>query len=327
MLLAGDIGGTKSDLAIYSPERGPRDPLVEAVLPSAAYPSLEALIAAFLAKARLPVERLCLGVAGPVLDGRVTVTNLPWMIDSSVLQRTLGLEQVRLLNDLEAIAYGLPLLGPSDLYTLVQGTPEPHGNLAVIAPGTGLGAAFLTWGDGRYVVHASEGGHMDFAPTTPEQIELLRFLMERYDHVSYERICSGLGLPSVYAMHRDVLGLEEPAWLADALANANDATPHIVRAALDNDRPCPLARASLRVFLQVLGAQAGNLVLTLLATGGVYIAGGILPRILPLLEDGALVTSFRSKGRLSHLLERVPLHIVLNPQVARLGAASRVLGD
>ncbi|MHB1296784.1 MAG: glucokinase [Anaerolineae bacterium] len=326
MLLAGDIGGTKSDLAIYSPQRGPRDPLVEAVLPSSGYPSLEALIGAFLADAKLPVDRMCLGVAGPVIEERVTVTNLPWTIDSRELAHALGLAQVHLLNDLEAIALGLPVLGPSDLYTLVEGEPVAHGNLAVIAPGTGLGTAYLTWNGERYAAHASEGGHTDFAPTTPEQVALLSYLMERYGHVSYERVCSGLGLPSVYAAHRDVLGMEEPAWLAEILATAADATPHIVRAALDEERPCLLARTTVRTFLEVLGAQAGNLALTILATGGVYIAGGMVPRVLPLLADGALVTAFRAKGRLAHLLERVPLHIVLNSQVARLGAAAWLLG-
>ena len=233
MLLAGDIGGTKTRLAIFSNEAGPRAPLAEATFPSARYPSLEALSREFLAQVDLSVEQAIFGVAGPVVAGRATVTNLPWVIDEAQLQSALHLDSVRLLNDLEAIAHAVPLLESEDLFTLNTGEPMPGGTIAIVAPGTGLGEAFLTWNGSRYQAHASEGGHADFAPSNPLEAELLRYLMGRFDHVSYERVCSGLGLPNIYAFLKENHSAEEPTWLAEQLATADDPTPVIVRAALD----------------------------------------------------------------------------------------------
>jgi len=323
MLLAGDIGGTKTNLAVFSPETGPRAPLAEATFPSADYPSLETIVREFLSQTDLKVERASFGVAGPVVAGRATTTNLDWMLDERQLQEALNLSSVRLLNDLDAIAHAVPLLEPADLHTLNQGQPTPGGTIAVVAPGTGLGEAFLTWDGSRYRTHASEGGHADFAPTNRFEIELLRYLQERlgFEHVSYERVCSGRGLPNIYAYLKDSGTACEPAWLAERLAAAHDPTPLIVNAALDGERPCELCVATLDTFVSILGAEAGNLALKVMATGGVYLGGGIPPRILPALEQGRFMEAFRRKGRFSDLLARVPVHVILNPKVALLGAA------
>lgn len=321
MLLAGDIGGTKTNLAIFSPEAGQRAPLVEATFPSAHYPSLEALALEFLATVTVPVTRASFGVAGPVVSGRATITNLPWVMDEHQLAHALKLSSVRLLNDLEAIANAIPVLQPEDVLTLNTGQPELDGTLAVIAPGTGLGEAFLTHDGARYHAYSSEGGHVDFAPTTAQQGELLRYLQARFDHVSYERVCSGIGLPNIYAFLKDSGYAAEPAWLAEQLAAATDHTPIIVNGALDADRPSELCRATLDIFVSILAAEAGNLALKVLATGGVYLGGGIPPRILASLQSDRFLQAFRGKGRFAEILTRVPVHVILNPKVALLGAA------
>ena len=321
MLLAGDIGGTKTNLGIFSNEQGPRKPHIEATFPSNQYDSLEALVGEFLGQATVDVDRASFGVAGPVVGGRATITNLSWVIDETQLKTTLKLDSVAVLNDLEAIAYGVPLLDPDDLHMLNEGSATPGGTIAVIAPGTGLGEAFLTWDRSRYRAHASEGGHADFAPADSLQIDLLRYLQERWEHVSYERVCSGLGLPNIYAFLKGCGHGEEPEWLASQLATADDPTPVIVNAALNAEVPCDLCTATLSVFVSVLGAEAGNLALKVLATGGVYLGGGIPPRILPALEEGRFMKAFTRKGRLSQLLTGMPVHVILHPKIALLGAA------
>jgi glucokinase len=321
MLLAGDIGGTKTNLAVFSPEDGPRAPLAEATFPSARYPSLEALVREFLSQVDLKVEWASFGVAGPVAAGRATITNLPWVMEERQLQEALNLSSVRLLNDLAAIAHAVPFLEPADLHTLNVGQPAPGGAMAVIAPGTGLGEAFLTWDGSRYRPHASEGGHADFAPTNLSEVELLRYLQGRFEHVSYERVCSGRGLPNIYAYLKDSGYADEPDWLTEQLAVADDPTPVIVNAALDEERPCELCVATLNALVSILGAEAGNLALKVLASGGVYLGGGIPPRILPALQQEWFMEAFRRKGRMSDLLARVPVHVILNPKVALLGAA------
>jgi len=321
MWLAGDVGATKTILAVFSPEAGPRAPLAEATFRSAHYPGLEALTSEFLAQVRLPVERAVFAVAGPVVAGRVKVTNLPWVADEKRIRDALGLPSVRLLNDLEAIAYAVPTLQPSDLYTLNEGRPMPGGAIAVIAPGTGLGEAFLTWDGSCYRPHASEGSHADFAPTNSLEMGLLHYLLERFEHVSYERVCSGMGLPNIYAYLKDSGYAEEPDWLAEQMAVADDPTPVIVSAALDSERSCELCVATLDLFVSILGREAGNLALKVLATGGVYLGGGIPPRILSVLERGRFMEAFRHKGRMSDLVARIPVHVILNPKAALLGAA------
>ena len=323
MLLAGDIGGTKTNLAIFSSESGPRTPLVEATLPSGRYPSLEALVSDFLAQVDLKPERASFGVAGPVVAGKATITNLPWVMSETQLQTALGFSPggVRLLNDLAAIAHAVPWLESDDLHTLNQGQAVPGGAIAVIAPGTGLGEGFLIWDGSRYRAHASEGGHTDFAPTNSLEVDLLSYLLDRFGHVSYERVCSGQGLTNIYAFLKDSGYAQEPAWLAGQLAEADDPNPVIVEAALGDERQCELCVATLEAFVSILGTEAGNMALNLLATGGVYLGGGIPPRILPALEDGLFLQEFQAKGRMSDLMTRIPVHVILNPKVALMGAA------
>ena len=320
MLLAGDIGGTKTNLAVVDPDQGIGTVVAEATFPSGRYPSLESIVQQFLNQTGLAVERASFGVAGPVVGGKATITNLPWVMDEHNLQRAFNLQAVFLLNDLVSIAYAVPHLESGDLHVLNQGRPEPGGAIAVLAPGTGLGEAFLTWEGTRYSAHPSEGGHADFAPTNKTEIKLLRYLHERFDHVSYERICSGMGLPNIYNFYKETERYEEPAWLSELLAAAPDPTPVIVTAAFDAARPCALCQATLETFVSVLGAEAGNLALKVLSTGGVYLAGGIPPRILPALEGELFLRAFLRKGRLSHLLAPMPVNVVLNAKAALLGA-------
>jgi glucokinase len=321
MLLAGDIGGTKTNLGIYSLEKGAREPLAESTFPSPKYPNLETLAREFLGQVDVTVDSASFGVAGPVVKGQAKITNLPWVIDEEHLRKTLHLSSVRLLNDLEAIAYGVPSVGSEDLHTLNEGVAILGGTLAVLASGTGLGEAFLTWNRTCYQAHASEGGHADFGPTSTIEIDLLHYLHNKFGHVSYERICSGSGLPNIYAFLKDRGYAKESSWLADRLKAVDDPTPIIVNAALDRERPCELCIATLRIFVSVLGAEAGNLALKVLATGGIYLGGGIPPRIIPALEDEHFMESFTGKGRFSELLSRIPVHVILNPKIALIGAA------
>lgn len=325
MLLAGDIGGTKTNLAIYSLEGPLGSPLAEKTFPSARYPNLESLVREFLSGVDLKIKKAAFGVAGPVVGGRVTTTNLPWEVDEEHLRNVLNLTSVHLLNDLEAIAEAVPLMKDLDLHTLNEGRAVPCGAIALIAPGTGLGEAFLTWDGSRYRAHPSEGSHVGFAPANRLESELLQYMRDRYqfDHVSYERVCSGLAIPTIYGFLRDRGEAEEPAWLAEQLAAAKDRTPLIVNAALDKKRTCELCVSTLNIFVSILGAEAGNLALKVLATGGVYVGGGIPPRILPALEDGRFMEVFVRKGRMSGLLARMPVKIILNPKAALLGVAYR----
>jgi len=326
MLLAGDIGGTKTDLAVFATAEGPRQARARAQFRSGDYSSLEAIVRIFLDQVNLPVHYACFAVAGPVIGGRAQVTNLRWEVDADTLSEAFGLAQVYLLNDLEAIAWAIPALEPAELRTINRGAVRAGGAIAVIAPGTGLGEAFLTWdGDrARYQAHSSEGGHADFAPADELQLGLLRYMMERYDHVSYENVCSGLGIPHIYAYLRDCALAPELPELAARLAAAGDPTPLIMDAAIRSAVPDPLAAAAIEMFVAILGAEAGNLALKVLATGGVYLAGGIPPRILPALEGERFLGPFRRKGRFEALLSGVPIHVVLG-QPALLGAACRAL--
>jgi glucokinase len=330
-LLVGDVGGTKTLLSIYTASGGPRSPLHQAVFRSADYPDLESLVREFLegaarAHGGLRPARAILAVAGPVIGGSARITNLPWAIEEAHLAAELGLQAVKLLNDLEAIAWAVPFLEPDELAVLNPGRRQPGGALAVIAPGTGLGQAYLTWDGTGYLAHSSEGGHTDFAPGSKEELELLAFLRQRFvEHVSYERLCSGIGLPNIYAFYKEARGLEEPAWLGERLAAAADPTPVIVQAALDESCVTPLCRATLQTFVSVLGACTGNLALTVLATGGVFLGGGIPPRILPLLRGETFLRAFRGKGRMRELMDRMPVQVILDPGSALLGMATRGL--
>lgn len=321
MLLAGDVGGTKTDLAIFSNEAGPYAPLVRAEVRSADYPSLQALAQEFLTKAPLPVEQACFGVAGPVIDGRVKTTNLPWVMDEDSLAKELNLRSVHLMNDLEAIAGAIPILRASDVCVLNAGQPVPKGAIGVIAPGTGLGESFLTWDGSHYVAHNSEGGHADFAPTEERQIGLLRHMLERFDHVSVELVCSGIGISHIYEYLRDIERVPEAPEVAQLIASAGDPSAIIIASAADPDNPSALCAATAETFVSILASEAANLALKVFATGGVYLAGGIPMRMLRALQEPRFMEYFERKGRLSELMERIPIHVII-ARVALVGAAA-----
>jgi len=321
MLLAGDIGATKTALAIFSPEEGPYSPLVEGELHSADYSSLQALATDFLEKVKIPVERACFDVAGPVINGRVKITNLPWVMDEASLAADLNLKSVRLMNDLEAVARAIPVLRSQDITTLNASQPVPKGAIGVVAPGTGLGESFLTWDGSRYVSHNSEGGHVDFAPRDERQIGLLRYMMARFDHVGLERVCSGIGIPNIYEYLRDIEGIPESPEVSRFIGVSKDRTAAIVNSALIQQNPSQLCVATVETFVSILASEAANLALKVLATGGIYLAGGIPLHILAVLQGPRFMESFTRKGRFAELMKQTPVHIVLN-HAALIGAAA-----
>ncbi len=324
--LAGDIGGTKTNIALYSSEKGPLQPLLEVSYASNAYPGLDAIIQDFYAKANKTAATACFGVAGPVRDGRAVITTLPWQPDTKMLQSAHGFSKVTLINDLVATGYAIPHLPESDTVMINKGINVPDGGIGIIAPGTGLGEAIFTWEGSRFTPVPSEGGHTDFAPGSETEISLLTFLKTKYDHVSYDRICSGRGLPGVFDFIKSHYQLEEPDWLTEELAAAEDRTPVIVNGALKISGQCEICAKTLQMFVSILGAEAGNLALKGLTTGGIYLGGGIPPRILPFLQEESFMKSFTSKGRMSYLLKDIPVSVIMNPKAALIGAASHGLG-
>lgn len=325
MYLAGDIGGTKTILALFDQATGPHHPVFEQTFASARYPDLETIIAEFREQHPVPIEGAAFGVAGPVVSGRASITNLSWTIDAARLSAVLNGAPVRLLNDLEAIAQSVPILEPADLETLTEGRAITGGAIGVIAPGTGLGEAFLTWDGVRYRPHPSEGGHTTFAPRNQVEKDLLDYLHQKYNHVSYERVCSGIGIPNLYAFVRDRLLQRETPAVAEQLAAASDPTPVIVQAGMATEQMCLVCRTTLELFVDILAAEAGNLALKVLATGGVYIGGGLPPRMLPLIKRERFLQVFRDKGRFSELLSQVPIHVILEPKAGLLGAAAAAM--
>jgi len=321
MLLAGDIGGTKTDLAIFSVEGGPHEPLTQTEVYSADYPSLAALVREFLKKVETPVERACFDVAGPVIDGRVQITNLPWVMDEATLAKDLNFKSVRLINDLEAVARAIPTLRPGDVRTLNAGRPVPNGPIGVVAPGTGLGESFLTWDRSKYVPHGSEGGHSDFAPTDERQIGLLRYVLERFGHAGVERVCSGIGIPNIYEYLRDVERIPENPQVAQLIASAKDRTAVIANSATDPSHPSKLCTTTVETFISILASEAANLALKVMATGGVYLGGGIPLRVLSALEKPGFMESFKRKGRFAKLMGRIPVYVIVN-RAALVGAAA-----
>lgn len=318
MILAGDIGGTKTHIGSFAAVGGKLKLAAEQSFPSSSYPGLEAIIERFLAVHPGRITSACFGIAGPVEQGRCQTTNIPWIVDAKSLRRALGVEVVWLINDLEAMAYGLLTLPSSAFATLNAGQPQPHGMIAVIAAGTGLGEAILVWNGERYQAVASEGGHTDFAPRNALEIELLQYLLKQFNHVSYERILSGPGKVSVYQFLKDAGYGKEPAWLIALLAKG-DPSPVISEMALNGRSE--LCVKALTLFVSIYGAEAGNLALKCLARGGVYVGGGIAPTILPLLKDGTFLQAFSDKGRMASLLSRLPVRVVLEPRAPLFGAA------
>ena len=321
MLLAGDIGGTKTDLGIFSVEGGPHSPLNQTQVHSADYPSLQALVTEFLEFVKTPVERACFDVAGPVINGRVKITNLPWVMDEASLAKDLNLKSVHLMNDLEAVARAVPILRPIDVATLNVGEPVSKGAIAVIAPGTGLGESFLAWDGSRYVSYNSEGGHADFAPTNDRQIALLKYMLKRFDHVSVERVCSGIGIPYIYEYLRDIEQIPEKPEIEQLMASTTDPTAVITNSAFDEHNPSELCRSTVDTFVSILASEAANLALKVMATGGVYVAGGIPLHIPRAAEELRFMETFKRKGRFSRLMEHIPVHVILN-RAALLGSAA-----
>jgi glucokinase len=317
LILAGDVGGTSTRLAFFQADHGELVVLAEAHYPSKEHSSLVEIVQRFESQHRLKAERACFGIAGPVLGGRVRTPNLPWHIESSEIAEVLGLPQVRLINDLEANTYGIAALKGDDLFTLNAGHPNPTGTIAVVSAGTGLGESLAYWDGQAHRPLPSEAGHADFAPRNEIETELLRYLQDKHGRVSYERVVSGPGLLDIYRFLRDKHYFTESESIKAAM-NAGDPPAVITRAALDQS--CPMCSKALDIFIAVYGAESGNAALRFLATGGVYLGGGIPPRIMERLKGASFMVAFTSKGRLSALVHSIPVHVILNERTALLGA-------
>jgi glucokinase len=316
LVLVGDVGGTKTTLALADGSTG--ELLEEETVPSREHASFHDVIARFGAAARAPVDRAVFSVAGPVVAGAARITNLPWTLDEKGLRETLGGAPVALVNDLKATALAVPHLLPHQLLTLHEGEPDPGGVRGVLALGTGLGEALLVPAGAGFLAFASEGGHADFASRGPLQRRLHGWLEREHGQVSSEMVCSGLGIPNLYRFLAARTGGDAP------LAAGPDPTPRIVAAGMARDG-CPLCRRTLLLLGRIAGAEAGNVALRFLATGGVYLGGGIPPRILPVLRGRGFTEAYRGRGRLSDVVGRIPLHVILEPRAALIGAAMHAL--
>jgi glucokinase len=319
MILAGDIGGTSTRLAYFAVQNGKLKPVMTEKFSSRAHRGLEEIVRTFLQKHSMQVEHAAFGIAGPVRHGRVEATNLPWVIDAATLTRELVTADVFLLNDLEANTYGIFELSPADFAVINAGTPGESGNLAVISAGTGLGEGGATWDGSRYVVFASEGGHTDFAPRNELEIDLLLYVQRRLGgRVSYERILSGPGIHTIYQFLRDTSRGTEETWLKQELQQGD---PSAVISQRGMDGKSELCARTLDLFVTLYGAEAGNLALKLMASRGVFVGGGIAPKILSRMQNGLFVQAFAEKGRFENLLRSIPIRVLLNDEAALLGAA------
>jgi glucokinase len=316
-ILAGDVGGTKTNLALYLREGSALRREELRSFPSGRYPALEAILAEFLAGSP-GVDAVCIGVAGPVVSGRSRVTNLPWVVDGDSVKKAVGARRAYLINDLQATAFSVPFLSGESLAVLQGGEAEPRGTIAVIAAGTGLGAAFLVWGGAGYLPVASEAGHADFAPRDEREMRLFRYLKGRHGRASVERALSGPGLHAVYRFLRESEKMTESPEVVARLA-AEDPPRVIAQEGISGGSDA--CREALRVFSSLYGAQAGNFALQVMAMGGVYLGGGIAPAILPALSEGPFLESFLAKGRFREFLARVPVRVIRDDKAALLGAA------
>ena len=318
MILAGDVGGTKVDLALYDFTNGKLTNARDKIYRAKEYSGLEVIVKEFLGSDK--VTAACFGVPGPVRDGRLRLTNLPWTLDSRELSSGLSIEHVFLINDLEANGYGVAELAGDQIYTLNEGDPSQTGNRALIAAGTGLGECFLVWNGRGHAPYPSEGGHADYAPRNEDEIDLLRFLKQKYNwRISFERVVSGPGLSNIYEFLREVRGVDEPVWLAERIAGED---PNAVITELALAAKSEICEKAMDMFVSAYGAEAGNLALKILSAGGLYVGGGIAPRILEKLKDGAFMKAFTDKGRLSQLLVHTPVRVILESRAALLGAAA-----
>ena len=318
-VLSGDIGGTKTSLGLFI--KGKRRPLLKVLetYHSSEATGLEKIIERFLEKNQAPITSVCFGIAGPVINGRCKTTNLPWDVSENRIKKYLNVSHVRLINDLEATALGAPLLSRHELFPLNGIKTQKGGSFAIVAPGTGLGEALLVYREGRYIVIPSEGGHADFSPNHESEVGLWQYLHRRYGHVSIERVLSGPGLFNIYSWFKHSGRYKEPGWLSNKI-NRNDPAKTIAEAAMNKKQP--LCVATLNMFVSILGSVAGNLALTGMATGGVYLGGGIPPKILPKLQEDIFMKAFIDKGRFSKLMEKIPVKVIVNDTTALLGAAS-----
>lgn len=329
MILAGDVGGTKVHLALYNFENGKLVPVRDQKFPAAEFGSLEDVAKRFLgandghdAADPKTIQAACFGCPGPVRDGRLKLTNLPWTLDVRDLEKAFGIEHIFLINDLEANGYGIPELGTDAIFTLHQGDGTAVGHRGLIAAGTGLGEALLVWDAGRreHLPLPSEGGHCDFAARNEREIALLRYLLATMKgRISFERVVSGLGIQNVFAFLRDDQKMEVPDWLQERMQHedANSVIGHCAE-----DGSSPICYETMQIFSAALGAEAGNLALKVLAAGGIYLGGGIAPKILKTLGGGAFTQAFLDKGRMTPLLEAIPVRVILDDTCALLGAAA-----
>jgi glucokinase len=324
MILAGDVGGTKVHLALYNFEGGRLRSLREHKYPATEYAGLGAVIEAFLEVCSVDPKEIaaaCFGVPGPVRAGRLKLTNLPWVLDTRELSQQLSIEHIFLINDLEANGYGIPELAPDRIFTLHKGDSSSVGHRGLIAAGTGLGEAMLIWdGKSRHLPIASEGGHCDFAARTDQEVALLQYLRRTLNgRVSFERVVSGIGIKNIYAFLRDDQKMDEPAWLRERLQIED---PNAVIGECGENGSSAICAETLNLFAGAYGAESGNIALKILAVGGLYLGGGIAPKILKTLQNGVFTQAFLDKGRLSPLLESIPVRIILDDTCALLGAAA-----
>jgi glucokinase len=318
MILAGDVGGTKVYLALFDFIDGKLVHTRDKQYPAKQYSGLEEIVKEFLGADKATAA--CFGVPGPVRDGRLRLTNLPWTLDSRELAAGLVIEHVFLINDLEANCYGIAELSADQIYTLSEGDARQMGNRALIAAGTGLGEGFLVWNGRQHLPYPSEGGHADYAPRNEDEIDLLRFLRQKYNgRISQERVVSGQGLSNIYEFLREVRDMEEPAWLAKRIATED---PNAVITELALAAKSEICKKAMDMLVSAYGAEAGNLALKVLSVGGLYVGGGIAPRILEKLKDGAFMKAFTDKGRLSPLLVNMPVRVILESRTALMGAAA-----
>ncbi|QVL57729.1 MAG: glucokinase [Simkaniaceae bacterium] len=316
--LAGDIGGTKTHLALYKEERGKVICLKEEKFPSQKYPNLRLIVKEFLKETTEEIAKGCFGIAGPVKKGKSQATNLPWLVESEALSKELTIEKVSLINDLEANAYGLNMLKEEEFFTLNEGDRKAEGNKALVSAGTGLGEAGIFFDGKKDIPFACEGGHADFAPINEREDSLLRFLRKKFGHVSYERILSGPGLYNVYQFIVETRVEKEREEVLKEIA-AGDSPRLISEKGLSGEsRAC---KKALELFISIYGSEAGNVALKMFALGGIYIGGGIAPKLLSIIKLGGFLDSFKRKGRFSDLLGGIPIRVVLNDKTALLGAA------
>jgi glucokinase len=323
MILAGDVGGTKVHLALYSFDNGRLQPIRDEKFPAHEFGSLDDVVKKFIGDCGATAGDIiaaCFGCPGPVRDGRLKLTNLPWTLDTRDLVKSLCIPHISLINDLEANGYGIPELAPDKIFTLHAGDPEASGHGGLMAAGTGLGEALLIWDGKKHRPIPSEGGHADFAARSNREIALLEYLRHTLKgRVSWERVVSGIGIKNVYAFLRDVEKINEPGWLHDRMLCED---PNAVIGQCAEDGSSSLCFETMKIFTGAYGAEAGNIALKVLATGGMYLGGGIAPKILKTLQNGAFVQAFLDKGRLSPLLESIPVRVILDDTCALLGAAA-----